>query len=225
MSSIIHKGCEFKDFDESKGIVKGYGSVFGNMDSDRDIIQYGAYTKTLAENSKRIKYYYQHDLSRPIGKFAELYQDDYGLGFVAQMALDTIDGKDAYEKMRFGLIEENSVGIIPTKSTPNGDHRIITEVKLFEISAVSLAANDMASINDVKNHTLKDINAVIDRVDKIQKMLKKANISDECGYALEAEIVALKSLIEESTKPSPSADTLPQEVSEADLLNHLFNKF
>lgn len=223
MSSIIYKSCEFKDFDESKGIVKGYGSVFGNVDSDNDIIQNGAYTKTISENRKRIKYYYQHDLSRPIGKFIDLYQDNYGLGFVAQMALETIDGKDTYEKMRFGLIEENSVGIIPTKAKPENGKRMISEVKLFEISAVSLAANDMAKIDQVKGLKLKSTDGLIDRIDKINKMLKKANISDECGYALEAEIMALKTLIEESTKPEES--TLPQEISEADFLNHLKNNF
>jgi HK97 family phage prohead protease len=219
MSSIIYKSCEFKDFDESKGLVSGYGSVFGNMDSDRDIIQRGAYTKTLAENLKRIKYYYQHDLSRPIGKFVELYQDDYGLKFTAQLALETIDGKDSYEKMKFGLIEENSVGIIPTKAKPQDGKRMISEVKLFEISAVSLAANDMATMSSVKNLEPNQALKLQDRADKIQKMLKKANISDECGYALEAEILSLKTLIEETTKPS--ADTLPEEVTKADYLNYL----
>ena len=189
----------------------------------KDIIQKGAYTKTLTENRRRIKYYYQHNLDRPIGKFEELFEDEVGLKFVAKMAIDTIDGKDAYEKMKFGLIEENSVGIIPTKTIPEEGVRIIKEVKLFEISAVSLAANDMAMINSVKAQKPLSAEAIIDRVDKIQKMLKRANISDETGYQLEAEILALKSLIEESTKPS-THDTLPQEVSEADYINHLLQK-
>lgn len=42
------------DIDEANGIVSGYGSIFGNIDSDNDIILQGAYTKTLSENGSRV---------------------------------------------------------------------------------------------------------------------------------------------------------------------------
>ena len=40
--NIIYKTSpigELKDIDEKSGIVKGYGSIFGNIDSDGDIIE------------------------------------------------------------------------------------------------------------------------------------------------------------------------------------------
>ena len=46
MDSILYKNGGLDDLDETKGIVKGYGSVFGNVDSDGDVITKGAYTKT-----------------------------------------------------------------------------------------------------------------------------------------------------------------------------------
>mgnify|MGYP003980188557 FL=1 len=59
---------EIKDIDEKSGTVKGYGSVFGNVDSDGDIITKGAYTKTIKENGERVKYLYQHQMDKPLGK-------------------------------------------------------------------------------------------------------------------------------------------------------------
>ena len=63
--NIIYKTSpigELKDIDEKSGIVKGYGSIFGNIDSDGDIISKGAYTKTIKENGDRVKYLYQHQI-------------------------------------------------------------------------------------------------------------------------------------------------------------------
>ena len=84
MNTIIYKSTqigELLDADTSAGVVKGYGSVFGNVDSDGDIINKGAYKKTLQENAKRVKYLYQHDMDKPLGKMVHLEEDDKGLIF------------------------------------------------------------------------------------------------------------------------------------------------
>ena len=71
----------------------------------------GAYKKTIAENGSRVKYLYQHDMNQPIGKMTELYEDDKGLVFVAEIAKTQL-GKDVVELMKSGVITENSVGIL-----------------------------------------------------------------------------------------------------------------
>ena len=43
MSNIIFKNGTLSDIDENLGIVSGYGSIFGNVDSYMDIIEKGAY--------------------------------------------------------------------------------------------------------------------------------------------------------------------------------------
>jgi HK97 family phage prohead protease len=62
--------------DENLGIVKGYGSIFGNVDSDNDIIEKGAYARTIKNNGSRVKYLYQHDITKPIGRMKELFEDE-----------------------------------------------------------------------------------------------------------------------------------------------------
>ncbi len=113
--SMIFKASpmgEIADIDEKMGIVKGYGSYFGNKDSDNDVIAKGAYQKTIKENGDRVRYLYQHDMGQPIGKMKELFEDDKGLMFVAEIPKTTL-GMDVLELIKGGVITENSVGILP----------------------------------------------------------------------------------------------------------------
>ena len=215
MNTIIYKQApvgELLDADEYAGIIKGYGSYFGNKDSDGDIITKGAYKKTIQENGERVKYLYQHSMDMPIGKMRELYEDDKGLVFVAEIAKTQL-GKDVVELMKSGVLTENSVGIMPMQKENKGDYREISEVKLYEISAVTLAANDQAKILDVKGNV--DVEKLSKRYDNLCKIIRKGNISDEMGYAIEGEILKLKSLFIEFTKPTDEV-TLPNVESKKD---------
>lgn len=191
--------------DEEEGYVEGYGSVFGNIDSDGDIISQGAYAKTLAENGSRVKYCYQHDIFRPLGKFEYLVEDEYGLKFKAQIPMTTL-GKDTLILMKSGVITENSVGIMPIqRETRNDGVRVLKEVKLYEVSCVTLAANPMALITDAKGEVSQEL--IAKRYDNLAKILRKENVSDELGYAIEAEIMKLKAI---QLSTLPLKDTEPE---------------
>ena len=225
MNTILYKASpvgELIDADEKAGIIKGYGSYFGNKDSDNDVIMKGAYKKTIAENGERVKYLYQHDMNQPIGKMNELYEDDKGLVFVAEIAKTQL-GKDVVELMKSGVITENSVGIMPIQKQDKGDYREINEVKLYEISAVTLAANDQAKILDVKGNV--DVEKLSKRYDNLCKLIRKGDISDEMGFAIEAEILKLKSLFVEFTKPVDEITSPNVEIknNDSDVLNYLLN--
>ena len=225
MGNIIFKQApigELLDADEYAGIVKGYGSYFGNKDSDNDVIMKGAYKKTIAENGSRVKYLYQHNMMQPIGKMREMYEDEKGLVFVAEIAKTQL-GKDVVELMKSGVLTENSVGIMPMQKENKGNYREITEVKLYEISAVTLAANEEAKIVDVKGNV--DVDKLNKRYDNLCKLIRKGDISDELGYAIEAEILKLKSLFIEFTKPIDEV-TLPNvenKEDDFDMYNYLIN--
>lgn len=213
-------GDQIVDFDEKNNIVKGYGSYFDNQDSDKDIIRPGAYQKTIQENGSRVKYLYQHDMMQPLGKMDELYEDQKGLVFTASVPKTQL-GTDVIELMKAGVITENSVGIMPIVKEMKGDYREIREVKLYEISAVTMAANDQAKILDVKG--MSDIDQVYKRYDNICKLLRKGNISDDMGYALESEIIKLKTYFMNATQPVEKT-TEPVEVKqEFDVYKYLLN--
>ena len=223
--SIIFKASpmgEIADIDEKMGIVKGYGSYFGNKDSDNDVIAKGAYQKTIKENGDRVRYLYQHNMSQPIGKMKELYEDEKGLMFVAEIPKTSL-GMDVLELIKGGVITENSVGILPLQKQMKEDYREITEVKLYEISAVTLAANDQAKILDVKGNV--DYQKLYKRFDSLAKVIRKGEISDEMGYAIESEILKLKSLFIDFTKPIEKEITLPKEEDQADVFSYLSTRF
>lgn len=226
MNNIIFKQSpmgEIIDADEKAGIVKGYASVFNNVDSDNDIIKSGAYKKTIAENGRRVKYLYQHDMDKPIGKMVNLEEDEKGLVFEAEIAKTQL-GMDVIELIKAGVITENSVGILPIQKEMVNGRREINEVKLYEVSAVTLAANDQAMILDVKGNV--DPNKVIKRYDNIARLIRKGNISDDLGYALESEILKLKSIFTNlATLPTDIEVTKPEVVKgdSTEILNYLSN--
>jgi len=227
MEKMIFKQTQLGDLidaDEKAGIVKGYGSVFGNVDSDGDIINRGAYKKTIEENGNRVKYLYQHDMDKPLGKIVKLGEDDKGLYFEAEIPKTTL-GKDVIELMKAGVITENSVGILPIQKDNSGEYRQLNEVKLYEISAVTLAANDQAILLDVKGNY--DREKVLKRYDNLVKVIRKGQISDDLGYAIESELVKLKSIFASLiTLPTELEVTEQMEVKrdDSEIYNYLINK-
>jgi hypothetical protein len=160
-------------------------------------------------------------MDKPLGKMINLYEDEKGLVFEAQIPKTTL-GKDVMELMKAGVITENSVGILPIRKEMVEGNRHINEVKLYEISAVTLAANDQATMLDVKGNHSKE--KVLKRYDSIAKLLRKGDITDDLGYALEAEILKLKSLFDSlSTPPTDIEVTEPQEVDAKDESDYIYN--
>ena len=231
MSNVIYKQGQISDIDEKLGIVKGYGSVFGNKDSDNDIIEKGAYRRTIKNNGSRVKYLYQHDITKPIGKMKELYEDEKGLVFVSEVPKTTF-GNEVLELMKYGVIDENSVGIMPVKKDYEEDGvRIIKEAKLYEISAVTIAANDAAKILEVKGD-YDNIDYLTKRFDNLIKVIRKGNVSDDLGYLIEYELEVIKSLIardnthqsdEELTRDNTHLETKEDNTTSDSIINYMFN--
>lgn len=231
MNNVIYKQAEISDVDENLGIVKGYGSIFGNVDSDNDIIEKGAYARTIKNNGSRVKYLYQHDITKPIGRMKELYEDEKGLAFVAEIPKTTF-GIEVLELMKYNVIDENSVGILPVKKDYNENGvRMIKEAKLFEISAVTLASNDEAKILEVKGKS-EQTDYYKKRFDNLINVIRKGNITDDLGYLIEYELEVLKSLIardnthqsdKELTRGNAHLETKKDTNTSDSIYNYMFN--
>ena len=123
--------------------------------------------------------------------------------------------------MKAGVITENSVGILPIVKEDKGEYRELKEVKLFEISAVTMAANDEAKILDVKG--TKNISELYQKYDNLCKLIRKGNITDEMGYAIESEIYKLKSLFINATQPTEIVTEPVEKKAEFDVYKYLLN--
>ena len=144
--------------ENSKGIFTGYGSIFGNEDQGNDIMQKGAFTKSLINRPvSKVKMLYQHKTDEPIGVFTEIYEDSKGLFVKGQLAMGTQRGREAYELLKMGALDGMSIGFRadPEKQGYNENKRgvrTLKEVDLMEISLVTFPMNESALIETVKGN-------------------------------------------------------------------------
>lgn len=214
--NLLQKGQKFDSEQAKSGIVSGYASVFGNKDSDGDIINKGAYKKTLQENKERVKFLWQHRMDQPLGKVQDIYEDEKGLFFEAKIA-DTTLGKDAKALIEEGVVNEFSVGFIPIKyetirNSEGGYEGLdIKEIKLYEFSLVTLAANDQALMTDFKS--AEDAHEkLMEKFDAIINLNKRVK-SEDARFMVEYELRKFKELLSvyEAGIETPSQE---QEVKE-----------
>jgi hypothetical protein len=151
---MIFKSIELKEtaIDMSARTIEGYAATW-DLDQVNDIIQEGAFKKTIQEGftSKRIKMLWQHD--QALGMPTEMFEDSKGL-YVKGKISRTQLGDDALELMRDGVVNTMSIGFsIPKNKAGINENgvRIISEVKLFEFSPVTFPANEAAHILAVKS--------------------------------------------------------------------------
>lgn len=130
-----------KDVDIKSRVVSGFLSGFGNIDKGNDIIEKGAFAKSINERFSKIFFLLQHDMQKPLGKFQVLEEKDSGLYFEAKVS-NTSYGNDLLQLYEDGVINEHSIGFNVIKSEKKSGVRIIKEVKLFEGSAVTIGANE-----------------------------------------------------------------------------------
>jgi len=144
--------------ESSKGVFTGYGSIFGNEDQGNDIMQKGAFTKSLVNRPvSKVKMLYQHKTDEPIGVFTDMYEDSKGLFVKGQLAMGTQKGREAYELLKMGALDGMSIGFRadPEKQGYNENKRgvrTLKEVDLMEISLVTFPMNESALIETVKGN-------------------------------------------------------------------------
>lgn len=148
---------EFRAVDENaeEGIIEGYGSVFGEVDSYGTVMDKGCFKATIKGRAKKIKMFFQHkwdDL--PVGIWLEMSEDDHGLKVKGRLALTTQLGKDIWELIKIGAIDGLSIGFYPIRHevVQDGDVVIVhfKEVKMVETSIVNFPACEPATISDIR---------------------------------------------------------------------------
>lgn len=201
MREITYKNYDasIRDLDVKNGIITGYFSTFGVADLDGDIMEKGCFKKSINErgpNGKNeIKFLWQHDSWKPLGPINVLKEDSTGLYFEAKIS-DTSYGMDALKLYRDGVINQHSIGFQTIKSIEeqiSEDEEVtrITEVKLWEGSAVTWGANPQTPFNGFKSYTFQEKE---DRIKLLMKTLRNGDLTDETFSLLEYELLKLSSV-------------------------------
>lgn len=148
------------------GRFYGYGAVFGNVDSHRDVIERGAFAASLKQWEARGRLPpmrlqhgsagnpFRHD-DLPIGVWETMKEDGVGLWCEGRLlALDTDQGKRLLSLMKAGVLDGLSIGYRVDKSRAGtgGVGRFLTAISLREISLVDEPSNDRARVGTANSY-------------------------------------------------------------------------
>ena len=203
---------EVKEINEEEGTFTGYGSAFRETpDSYGDIVDPGAFKKTIKEGKGRIVHLFNHNVMEPIGKPDELLEDETGLFVKGRLSLGVQRARETLALMKDGVINQMSIGYETIKEQTIDGIRHLKEIKLFDVSPVVFAADNEAIILSVKNDEDEE---------KAGRVLSAANISK-----VRAAFAALQSLLDaaiEEAEPEKSTQ-LAIAVKEAEELEGIVN--
>ena len=156
MQNQMESQFEVKLHTES-GQFEGYASVFDVVDSARDRMMKGAFSRSLAEmkmQGRMPPLLWQHDTTQPIGAWREMYEDERGLYVKGDLFVsDIARAREAYKLMQEQVVNGLSIGYRVRQSyrDQKSGVRVLTEVDLQEVSMVTFPANDSARIVRVKS--------------------------------------------------------------------------
>lgn len=161
--NIIHRttavDLEIRTDDQDQRIVSGIAvplnspTVIHSWEGDfEEVIQRGAFRKTIAERGDRVKFLAHHDArSMPLGRAILLEERAEGL-YAEFRVSKTQAGDEALELIRDGAIDALSIGfrVINDRWSIKRDKRTVTEAALMEVSAVNFPAYDGAKITGTR---------------------------------------------------------------------------
>jgi HK97 family phage prohead protease len=213
-----HKSVAFelkKEPDED-GVFEGYASVFGVVDQGMDVVERGAFTKSLG-SGRNVKMLWQHDSAQPIGVFDVMQEDERGLFVRGRLLKGIKQSEEAMVLMRAGAIDSMSIGYRVSEAAEEGGGRIrkLMHVDLFEISLVTFPMLEVAKITAMKSITT---------IREFEKALRDAGFSKTEAKAIAAD--GFKGLSDHRDDVEDDAETIAENLafqSEIQKLMEAFN--
>lgn len=180
---------QFKEFKADWAVnidkyeYEGYAAIKNNIDSSKERITDGAFTKTLNERFPKnlIKAFWWH--REPMGVPLRMEEDSTGLFTVTKVS-KTPTNAERLILMQDKAVDKMSIGyeVIKDMKLENGI-RDLKELKLFEYSPVPIACNEETFITSVKSMqdifgmlTYGDVNS---KLKKIQSEIDSSGIIEE----------------------------------------------
>lgn len=119
---------------------EGYASLFGVTDSAGDVVEHGAFAKSLARRGPaKVRMLYQHFAHEPIGVWQIIREDARGLYVRGRLITDTQRGRECLALLGEGALNGLSIGFrtVRAKRDAKTGLRHLLEIELWEISVVT----------------------------------------------------------------------------------------
>lgn len=178
-------------------------SAFGNEDSQGDIVEKGAFTKTLAEwvvKERPIPVVWAHQFSNPdmfLGKYTAAEETDQGLKLTGLLDLNHGPAARVHKLMEEGLIVEFSIsGMVRDYELVEKDGEdswwpsmVIKDIDLWEAGPCFKGANDQTELISVK--TDGSLTGSIGRIRKEGRVLAQKHVDSlKAAHTKLGEVIA-----------------------------------
>ena len=187
----LMKSFEMKAKDDN-GTIAGYFSTYEKSpDSYGDIIEPGAFTNTLAkrkETGHPFPLCFNHDFDKIIG-VVDLVEEREKGAYIEAHFLDTDLAQDVRKFVQSGAVYQFSFAYDVLKNREpskeekaNGVMNVLQEVEVFEISVVTVPANQNAVVTEVKTgrrNRKSDEDIIRSCIKSLESLLSDEDISEE----------------------------------------------
>lgn len=149
----------------AEGQFTAYASVFGNVDSYGDVVVPGAFVddlKAWEDSGNPIPLLFGHQMSDPdfnLGHVVTAVEDETGLLVTAQLDLENPKAMQTYRMLKGGRVNQMSFAydvleggaVTETVDGEERSHYELRKLKLYEVSVVTIGANQETEILAVKS--------------------------------------------------------------------------
>ena len=132
--------------------IVGYASLFGVRDLAGDVVEMGAFARSLARRPAReIAMLHQHEADAAIGRWDVVAEDDKGLFVMGRILSTRPTGAYAAALVRAGVLDGLSIGFRTVRAVDDPTHAIrrLVEIDLLEISLVAFPMLPAARLRPV----------------------------------------------------------------------------
>jgi len=188
------------------GVFEGYASVFGVVDSHRDVMVPDAFKATIATMKARgfnVPMYIQHGVlggtdNKPVGVWESIEEDQKGLAVKGRLlGLETDIGRYNFDLVKGGALRGISIAYrVPSGGATYGKtatepRRKLKQVDLGHIALVDNPSNHMSFVSDIKS--IDEINTIREFEDALRNGTLPPMSSREAKAFLADGFKALKS--------------------------------
>lgn len=211
------------------GQIEGYASVFGNMDSYRDVVMPGAFVASLATHKAKNSMpamLWQHRSDQPLGSWSLMEEDAKGLHAVGQLCLDTYRGREVRALMRMQppAVRGLSIGFsVPGDGEAydkDANVNRLLKVDLWETSIVTFPANDQANVDQVRSQWLADrtmptgmLDEILSSARSFERFLREAGLPKIAARKVAAKALKVRRNRREAGDDLGVAASLVQRIS------------
>jgi hypothetical protein len=134
----------------------GYANTFDHLDRAGDITMRGAFLKSIQKHltaGTTPKMLAHHDVTRPIGVWEVMVEDEKGLYVEGRLTKGVRDADEAYALLKDGALDSMSIGyrVVREEYDRKSGANLLHEVDLHEISLVAIPANQESVITAIKS--------------------------------------------------------------------------